>query len=110
MIQDSGIAIGEFRPKFQIALDRFGIESRQHSGLEVGHLAGIVSDVIAVGVANCFATGALVHDVAYCPMNLFHRMRSPKNEEQYSRTMPVFLTGEIFKDVIANSLLLCAVT
>ena len=64
MIQDAAVGIGKFRPEFQIALDGFWFESSEHSRLEVSDSAGIVGDVIAVGVANRFAAGALVHDVA----------------------------------------------
>src|SRR6266545_2065828 len=81
LIEDSPVTIGEFRPEFQIALDCFGIESRQHSGLEVGYLAGIVRDVIAIRVANCLAGGTLVHDVPNGVTKLFHRVRSAKDEE-----------------------------
>jgi hypothetical protein len=96
VFQDPAILIGEFRPEFQIALDGFGLESRQHSRLEVGYLAGIVGDVVAVGIANRFATGALMQDVPNGPMNLFHRVPSAKNEEQDPRMLAVLFAGEIF--------------
>ena len=109
-IQDSAVGIRKFRPEFQITLDCFWIENRKHARLEVSHLARIICDVIAVGVANCFTTRALVHDVAYGAMNLFHRVRSAKDEEQHTRVLAVLFTGEIFQDVLANQLLRRAMT
>ena len=110
LIQDSPVRIGKFRPEFQIAFDSFGIKSRQYSGLEVSYLSRIVGDVIAVSISNRLPAGALVHDMTHRAMNLFHRIRTAKDEEQHARPLTIDSAGEIFQHVIANQFLGRAMT
>src|SRR5437016_2533411 len=71
-IQDTAVRIRKRRPELQIAFDRVWIESREHARLEVSYFARIICDVIAVCVANRFAAGPLVQNVAYRAPNPFH--------------------------------------
>ena len=38
-IQNAAVGIGKLRPEFQIALDCLRIESCQHAGLKISHIA-----------------------------------------------------------------------
>src|SRR4030095_5571244 len=48
---------------FKTPFNALWLKRRQHSRLKVGHVACIIGDVIAIGITNRFATGALVHNM-----------------------------------------------
>ena len=110
MIENAAVAIGKFRPQFQIALDRFRIERRQHRRLEISHLAGIIGDVIAERVANRFAARAFVHDVPDGGVHLLHCVGAAKHKKHDTRALASLCPGEIFQHVIANQFLRRAMT
>ena len=105
LIEDSAVAIREFRPKVEVAFHRRRIERRQRGRFKVNDLAGIVRDVIAEGVADRFAARPFVHDVTDGVMDFFHGIGAAENEHQRARSLSIDFSGEIFQNVIANQFL-----
>ena len=102
LVENAAVSVGKFRPKFQVALNGFWIERSKHPGLKVSDVARFIGDVIAEGVANRLAAGALMHNVTDCLMDFFHRIRTAEHQEQHARLLPIHFAGEILEHVIAN--------
>src|SRR6266849_3330214 len=102
LIENAPVAIGKFRPKFQVALNRFWIERGKHARLKVSDAARLIGDVIAESVADRLAAGALVHNVTDRLMNFFNRVSPAEHEEQRTRPLSISFASKILEHVIAN--------
>ena len=96
-------------PEFQVRLGARLVRRREHGRLEVGHVAVLVRDVIAVGIADGLAAGALVDDMAHHAAELVHRILAAEKQEEHARLVAGVVRLEVLQHVLADLLLRGAV-